>query len=299
MAVVAAETGLPRLGEELSQQVVQRDGSLAPALGVLAGALIVQGKPVAEVHQIARQKLPGSMIFAYLNLREHQLTRDFDAAVTVGRQLLQREPGNDHITYAMSQIEREKGLIQECIDRLDAIWSVPGPYQGAAGNDLAYMLAEHAPDRLGESYLIAGKVLRVAPDSPALLDTMGWIELKKGNPQVAQNYFNRAVVGLPQHPEVHYHLALAYEQTGNRDWALMHLRRAKAGELSPTLAAAVEAALVRVSKMPAPPSRSIAPAAVPVPTPAPAPSPASTPQPQSPQPQSKAGKPEAASTATP
>ena len=92
-----------------------------------------------------------------------------------------------------------------------------GAYANALGNGFA----------LDDAYLIAGKVMRGAPNAAPLQDTLGWIEFKRGNTHVALKHISRSVIVLSFHPEVHFHLGVIYAKVGKKDWARFHLSRAQ------------------------------------------------------------------------
>jgi len=56
------------------------------------------------------------------------------------------------------------------------------------------------------------------PNSPLVVDTMGWIYYKQGAYPLAIGNLQQALQlqaknGLPEDPDIHYHLGLAYEKS--------------------------------------------------------------------------------------
>ena len=57
-------------------------------------------------------------------------------------------------------------------------------------------------------------------------DTLGWVQLRKGAYEDAIASFSRAVERNPNNPVYHYHLGLAYLQSGDKQRARAELQRA-------------------------------------------------------------------------
>lgn len=77
-------------------------------------------------------------------------------------------------------------------------------------NNLASLLATHRddPESLERAYAVARRLRGI--EVPALQDTYGWIEFRRGNFQDALSHLEPAAAGLPNDPLVQYHLGRAY-----------------------------------------------------------------------------------------
>jgi tetratricopeptide (TPR) repeat protein len=65
---------------------------------------------------------------------------------------------------------------------------------------------------------LAQTALKGLPESPGVVDTMGWIYYQKGVYPLAINYLQQALKlqeknKLPDSPDIHYHLGMAYAKT--------------------------------------------------------------------------------------
>ena len=93
----------------------------------------------------------------------------------------------------------------------------------------AELLAEQYPDNalllnnLASLYLKTGdkrafghaeRAYQAASSSPAVADTYGWALFKKGQERAAVEVLRQAHAGLPENPDVAYHLAAALDRTG-------------------------------------------------------------------------------------
>jgi tetratricopeptide (TPR) repeat protein len=94
-----------------------------------------------------------------------------------------------------------------------------------AANNLAWMHAESGKD-LDKALTLAQTAASVLPESPEIMDTVGWVYYKKQLPDLAIPLFERSVEKAPDNPSFRYHLALAYVQSGDTIGARAALQRA-------------------------------------------------------------------------
>ncbi len=219
--------GLPQLAEDFCRDVIGRQASFPLAYTLLVHALLDQNKPVIETLSDARKAMPNSMLTMYLSARDNIVNEDYEAAADDYLLLLENESDNYHIRYALGQAYHAAGLTQKAISVLEMIVNdEDSPYRIVASNDLAYLLAENAPDKLDRAYSLAKQAFEDAPNLAALLDTLGWIEHLRGHDEQAISHLNRAVKTLNDLPSVHYHLGIVYRNLNNTDWARYHFQAA-------------------------------------------------------------------------
>jgi tetratricopeptide (TPR) repeat protein len=93
-------------------------------------------------------------------------------------------------------------LLQDDPDNVDAL------------NALGYTLADRN-ERLDEAYAHVARALELRPDSPAILDSMGWVLYRQGDLERATAYLRRALA-LNQDDEIAAHLGEVLWVSGNR-----------------------------------------------------------------------------------
>ena len=100
-------------------------------------------------------------------------------------------------------------------------------------NNLAWVLSEtrKSPD---EALVWAQKAAQIAPRSPEVLDTLGWIQYRRGAYAEAEKVLAQAVERAPGNASIHHHLGMTYYRLGKKTDALFTLRRAS--QLDPKLA---------------------------------------------------------------
>jgi tetratricopeptide (TPR) repeat protein len=89
-------------------------------------------------------------------------------------------------------------------------------------NNLAWLYDQKNDER---AVAIAEKALVKAPQSPEVMDTVGWILVRKGDPQRGLELLQRAHNASPKQGDIAYHLAYALHKTGNSDAAKRALQR--------------------------------------------------------------------------
>ena len=237
-AVVALDAGLPHLSASLSQNLIQHLPHMTPAHSLLAQALLSQGMPLDETLKKARESVPTAGITAYLGAETKIDAADYKGAIGDLVKLLESEPDNIHARYRLAQVYQLAGQFELSIQLLEKMHADGGDYRIMVANDLAYLIASHSKEnRLEEAHGIAKRAQELvdqqggnALGAAALLDTIGWIELMKGNQDVAITQLSRSIVSLGDRAEVHYHIGMAYDKLGNKTWARYHMEQAASGD---------------------------------------------------------------------
>ena len=84
-------------------------------------------------------------------------------------------------------------------------------------NALGYLLTDDS-SRLREAYRLIHRALELMPDSPAILDSMGWVNYRLGRVAVAHEFLDRAYAMQPD-PEILAHLVEVLEAQGETSQA--------------------------------------------------------------------------------
>ena len=98
------------------------------------------------------------------------------------------------------------------------------PEHLAACNDLAWLLAEQGED-LDLALALATRAARIDP-RPEVLDTLGWVRLRRGEIEPAIAAFEKALAERPELSTARYHLGLALVQRGDEEAARQAFRAA-------------------------------------------------------------------------
>ena len=97
-------------------------------------------------------------------------------------------------------------------------------------NTYAYIrLLREGKKAAPEALKLLQKALKLKPNSPAILDSMGWAYYLMGNYNTAENYLKRALKLYPEDPVENYHYAALLIKTGKPCEAKRYLKRALEG----------------------------------------------------------------------
>jgi tetratricopeptide (TPR) repeat protein len=95
-------------------------------------------------------------------------------------------------------------------------------------NNLAYILLEYT-NQPEEAYKFAAKAGEIAPDNPAVQDTLGWVFYRKGMYAEATRYLERAASKQSDSTTL-LHLGSAYMKIGDRTRGSQMLQSAMASD---------------------------------------------------------------------
>jgi tetratricopeptide (TPR) repeat protein len=141
---------------------------------------------------------------------------EIDQALATGGQSLKDNPRQPNLYVLMGSLYESK-----------SDWkSAENAYQNAlalnsqnpvASNVLARVML-HTGGSLDVALSLAQTAMKGLPDSPGVADTLGWIYYQKGVYPLAIRNLQEALKlqeknSLPDNPDIHYHLGLAYEKT--------------------------------------------------------------------------------------
>ena len=207
------------------------DSNLADARIHMAKILARKGRlnEARELLQHLRIESPENGL--KLMLIEAEILRDvqkFALAQEVYNQGLDLYEDNFDLLYARALNAADMGRVDILEQDLNRILAEQ-PEHVDALNALGYTLADKT-DRLDEAKAYIQKALALKPDSPAILDSMGWVEYRLGNLQAALNYLQRAVNISPD-AEIAAHLGEVLWKMNNKKKALQVWRNAN--ELEP------------------------------------------------------------------
>jgi len=151
-----------------------------------------------------------------LILAEAQLLREANQtgeAFKVVERGLDKLPENTDLLY-------DYAMLAEKLDRMDILESSLRkvirikPDHAHAYNALGYSLADRA-ERLAEAREFIETALKLAPEDAFIIDSMGWVLYRLGQPEEALKYLRRAYAGRPD-PEIAAHLGEVLWVLGQR-----------------------------------------------------------------------------------
>ena len=151
-----------------------------------------------------RKNNPSAHARLFLIEAETLLKQQFlNEAITVLSKGIRMFPNGINLRYARSLIGEKLGNIVLMERDLRAIIA-QDPNNTSALNALGYGLTIHT-HRYQEAYKLLQRAIRISPDEPAILDSLGWVQFRLGMKNKALNNLQRAHESFPD-PEISAHL---------------------------------------------------------------------------------------------
>jgi len=113
-------------------------------------------------------------------------------------------------------------------DAYEKVLSINADF-GPALNNLSYLYSERLNDP-AKAYPLAKKVVDLAPDNPAALDTLGWVTYKKGDYAHARPMLENSASKMTDNAEVQFHVGMVRYMMGDENLARQALQVAAASK---------------------------------------------------------------------
>src|SRR5688572_18546872 len=197
--------------EKLLRRAIEADASLLPAYGLL-----------------------GQLYYSQ---------RKIEPALKEFNTLAQRQSNPVPALTMMGVILQGEGDLTEARRRYEQAIAID-PRAPVAGNNLAWMYLQSG-ENLDRALQLAQFAADALPDTPQLLDTLGWAYYQKNLPTSAVPPLLRSTEADPSNPVTQYHLGLAYVKAGQIELGRRSLERALM--LKPDFAGAQDAREVLAS----------------------------------------------------
>lgn len=189
----------------------------APALGNRRLAALINGGQAALARDLLEKQLAQEQTDApdpvrlYLLAEAQRATKDLDAAEATARTLLAVDPQDVRGLHVLALILQDKGDAPGA-ERVLRDLIAKDPLDANALNSLGYMLAERG-ERLDEAVTLLQRALKIEPDNPSYLDSLGWAYFQQGRLDLADPPLTQAAASLKESSVVQDHLGdLRYRQ---------------------------------------------------------------------------------------
>lgn len=134
-------------------------------------------------------------------------------------QWLKNKPNDAVVRHHLAMAQLNARRLKESADNYRMLIRT-NPKDLVALNNLAWSYGELKDARALD---IAEQAYKLSPDNPATLDTLGWILVRTGQAQRGRQILENAHKLAPDSAEIHWHLAAALSQSGDRKNALAKL----------------------------------------------------------------------------
>jgi tetratricopeptide (TPR) repeat protein len=185
----------------------------------IAAMLAAQGDIDAARAHVQNISAPTLDMELRLFLAEGEILRNankYQDAFDVYSMALQQMPANPQLLYARALTAEKLGRTDEAVADLELIVKNE-PNNAEALNPLGYTLVD-LTHRIAEGQQYIEKALKLKPDDPAILDSMGWAYYRLGQHKKALQYLQRAFDKLKD-PEIAAHLGEVLWVLGEKEQA--------------------------------------------------------------------------------
>lgn len=180
---------------------------------------------------------------ALLNLCQVRAAKgEIDEAIATAQQALQDNPREPNLFVLMGKLYEAKPDWKKAEDAYQNALTL-NSHDAMASNNLAKVLLQTGGN-LDVALSLAQTARTGLPNSPAVADTLAWIYCQKGAYQPAIGLLQEALKlqeknKMPDNPEVHYHLGMAYAKSGQPALARQQFERVL--KINPNSSAATDA----------------------------------------------------------
>lgn len=150
---------------------------------------------------------------------------EVDQAIVSGEQSLKEGPRQASLGILMGNLYATKHEWKRAEDAFQNVLALDSQNPAAANGLARVMLCDGGS--LDVALALAQTARKGLPDSPGVVDTMGWIYYQKGVYTLAISNLQEALElqgkqKMPDDPDIHYHLGMAYERGAQPGLARQH-----------------------------------------------------------------------------
>ncbi len=138
-------------------------------------------------------------------------------AVSLLNGALARAPKDDALLFALASVHEKKGEWARAVEKVRVILD-GDPKNATALNFMGYTIAQNGGD-LEEAERLVRRALELKPDSPAFLDSLGWVLFKKGDADQGAQVLELAVGAGPEDATLFEHLGDVSAKLGRKQRA--------------------------------------------------------------------------------
>lgn len=191
---------------------------------LLADNLVMQNKfDTALINYKKAQELSPEDIQSYL--AEASLLQALgrkEEAVQRYTSVLKMQPKSLSARMGIADILQTSGDVKTAMEHYREVLKVNESYAPAA-NNLAWLIASEPEGDLGEALMFAMRAKQLKPESPIIIDTLGWVHYQRKSYPLAITQFELASQALPDNMTMAFHLALALAGNGKEEEAIKKL----------------------------------------------------------------------------
>ena len=248
LVATLVRSGQVEEAEKVAQQWVERSGD-APQGYLLLADVYKQRQDYAKGLEVLEQGLAKVKNGAALHMARaaiYQTWEKTDQALKIYSELRKEQPAYLPATFSLAALHDRLGDKRQALSLYRVCLEQNADYLPAL-NNLAYLYADNYGD-LDEALTMAGRALRIRPTDAGIMDTLGYVLVRKEQFAEALPYLQKAAQMLPQEPLVKLHLAQAQLGLGQLEEARNLLQELQTGALDEEQSGQVAKLLQKINK---------------------------------------------------
>jgi tetratricopeptide (TPR) repeat protein len=173
---------------------------------------------------------PDDAVRAVLLIQGYTAAGRHKEAIDAAEKARAKFPDDATVTYQLGAALDRAGRRDESEKTFRALIA-DDPLDAGALNYLGYMLAEHGPAaHLDEAVSLIQRALKVDPDNPSFLDSLGWAYLQQGKLDLADTPLTTAAAKMPTNSVIQEHLGDLRQKQNRHADAIAAWQKALAGD---------------------------------------------------------------------
>jgi Flp pilus assembly protein TadD len=234
--------GQPARGVALVVEELKTHPNSEDLLGLYAMAAVLNSDPDLAIRQYEKllTLAPANAQYHVALSELHYNRGNFADAVTHLKNAVAANPAKTEYMLLLGAVLSASGRPEDARQQYRRVLTLD-PTNTGAMNNLAYNLADTGVN-LDEAYVLATQASQRDP-SPDVLDTLGWVYLKKNMAESSIKIFDELALRFPNNALYRYHRGMALLQKGERVRAKAELIAALAQKPSKRDEAKIRAAL--------------------------------------------------------
>lgn len=230
---VLMASGKNAAAEEISQQAISRHPEKAIGYATL-GQVFAQDKKYTEAEAMFRKAIamePGWLTPYNTLARLFLVQGKQDQAIKELENLKAVDPNNMTAYMSLALLYENEGNPTKAITLYRELLA-KSPENWAALNNLAFLLSNNNPDtkELDEALSLAEQANKLRPKEPAVMDTLAWIQHRRGAINEALALVEDIMANNPEDPGIQYHAAVIFKESGRLEEARERVARALLGK---------------------------------------------------------------------
>jgi predicted Zn-dependent protease len=216
--------------EAIARESLSRDPDQPRMVRLRAQALLKAGK-TADANRLLEDgasKNPDSREFVVGLADLYADQKRTDDALRILDQARKQFGDDETLTLRVANVYEGGGRLADAERELRRLIA-DDPLNANAMNSLSYMFAEHG-QKLPEAVDLAERALKIEPDNPSYLDTLGWALFKQGKSAEAAEPLAKAAGMLTGNSVIQDHHGDVLEKNGKTAEAVAAWQRALAGD---------------------------------------------------------------------